>query len=49
MLVLSYFVLFFPGIGAGARGWVVDTAGHGGGSILQGFGCLPSVELSLGT
>ena len=30
MLVLSYFVLFFPCIGAGARGWVVDTAGHGG-------------------
>ena len=32
MLVLSYFVLFFffPYIGAGARGWVVDTAGHGG-------------------
>jgi len=50
MLVLSYiFVLFFPCIGAGARGWVVDTAGHGGGSILQGLGCSPSVELSLGT
>ena len=49
MLVLSYFVLFFPCIGAGARGWVVDTAGHRGGSILQGVGCSPSVELSLGT
>ena len=49
MLVLSYFVLFFACIGAGARGWVVDTAGHGGGSILQGLGCSPSVELSLGT
>ena len=48
MLVLSYFVLFFPCIGAGARGWVVDTAGHGGGSILQGVGCSPSVELSFG-
>ena len=49
MLVLSYFVLFFPCIGAGARGWVVDTAGHRGGSILQGLGWSPSVELSLGT
>ena len=49
MLVLSYFVLFFPCIGAGARGLVVDTAGHGGGSILQGLGCSSSVELSLGT
>ena len=31
-------------VGAGARGWVVDTAGHGGGSILQGLGCSPIVE-----
>ena len=38
-----------PCVGAGARGWVVDTAGHGGGSILQGLGCSPIVELSLGT
>ena len=39
----------FPSAWAGARGWVVDTAGHGGGSILQGLGCSPIVELSLGT
>ena len=46
-VVLFCFVC--PCIGAGARGWVVDTAGHGGGPILQGLGCLPIVELSLGT
>lgn len=44
MLVMSYLNnLFVPllgqGLGAGARGWVVDTTGHGGDSILQGLGC----------
>ena len=42
-VVLFYFVYAF--IGAGARGWVVDTAGHGGGYILQGLGCWLTVEL----
>ena len=32
-------------VGAGACGWVVDTAGHGGGSIPQGLGCWPTVGL----
>ena len=47
---VSVFLFCFvcPCIGAGALGWVVDTAGHGGGSILQGLGCLPIVELFLG-
>ena len=40
MLVLSYFVLFFPCIGVGARGWVVDTAGHGGWVHPAGVGLL---------
>ena len=35
--VLSYFVCPFARVGA--RSWVVDTAGHGGHSILQGLGC----------
>ena len=30
---------------AGAHGWVMDTAGHGSGSILQGLGCWPTVQL----
>ena len=42
-VVLFYFVHLF--IGAGARGWVVDTAGHRGGSILQGLGCWLTVGL----
>ena len=46
-VVLFCFVC--PSIGVGARAWVVDTADHGGGSILQGLGCLPIVELFLGT
>ena len=37
MFVLSYFILFNPFVGAGARCWVVDTAGREGGSILQGW------------
>ena len=45
MFVLSYFILFNPFIGAGTRCWVVDTAGREGGSILQGLGCWPTVEL----
>ena len=35
-VVSFYFV--YPFFGARARGWVVYTAGHGGGSILQGLG-----------
>ena len=42
-VVLFYFV--YLSIGAGACGWVVDTVGHGGGSILQGLGCSPTVGL----
>ena len=42
-VVLFYFVYLF--IGARARDWVVDTAGHGGHSILQGLGCWPTVGL----
>ena len=43
------FCLVHSCVGAGARGWVVDTAGHGAGSILQGLSCSPIRELSLGT
>ena len=39
-VVLFYFVYLF--VGVGARGWFVDTAGLGGGSILQGLGCWPT-------
>ena len=42
-VVLFYFVYLF--VGVGAHGWVVDTAGQGGGSILQGLGCWPTVGL----
>ena len=42
-VVLFYFV--YPLVGAGACGSVVDTAGHGGGSILQGLGCWSTVGL----
>ena len=42
-VVLFYFV--YPFIGAGARGWVVDTAGLGGWSILEGLDWLPTIEL----
>ena len=48
MLVLSYFVLFFPCIGAGARGWVVDTAGHGGWFHPAGVGLLAKCRVVLG-
>ena len=41
--VLFYFV--YPFIGAGAHGSVADTAGHGGGSILEGLGCWLNVGL----
>ena len=46
-IVLFCFVRLY--VGEGARDWVVDTADHGGGSILQGLGCSPIAELSLGT
>ena len=42
-LILTLFVYPFPK--AGARGWVLDTAGHGGHSILPGLGCWPNVGL----
>ena len=42
-VVLFYFV--YPFIGVGARAWVMDTAGHEGGFILQGLGCWPTVGL----
>ena len=45
MLVLSQCDLVYPFIGVGARGWVVDTAGHGGGSNLQGLGSWPTIGL----
>ena len=35
--VVSFFSVY-PFVGAGAHGWVVDTAGHEGGSIQQGLG-----------
>ena len=38
---LIFFV--YPFVGAGTCGWVVDTAGHDVGSILQGLGCWPTV------
>lgn len=41
--VLFYFV--YPFVGVGARDWVVDTAGHGDGSILQRLGCWPAAGL----
>ena len=41
--VVFYFVYHF--VEVGARGWVVDTAGHSDGSILQGLGCWPTVGL----
>ena len=42
-VVLFYFVYIV--MGAGARSCVVDTAGHGSGSILQGLGCWLTVGL----
>ena len=42
-VILFYTV--YPFVGAEARGWVVDTAGHGSGSILQGLGSWPTVGL----
>ena len=42
-VVLFYVV--YPFVGAGACGWVVDTLGHEGGSMLQGLGCWPTAGL----
>ena len=39
------FHFVYPLVVAGARGWVLDTAGHRGGSILQRLGCRPTVGL----
>ena len=39
------FYLVYPFIWAGACAWVMDTAGHDGGSILQGLSCWPTVGL----
>ena len=44
-VVLFYFVYLFIEEGGGACGWVVDTPGHRGGSILHGLGCWPTVGL----
>ena len=43
MFFLTLFVN--PFVGEGAHGWVVDTAGHRGGSIQQGLGCWPTIGL----
>ena len=48
MFVLSYFSLFIPSLGWRlVAGLIMDTAGHKGGSILQGLGCWPTVGLFL--
>ena len=39
------FYLVYPFIGVRAHAWVMDTAGHEGGSILLGLGCWPTVGL----
>ena len=39
------FVDPLAGGGGAARGCVVDTAGHGGGSIRQGLACWPTVGM----
>ena len=44
MFLLSNFFAY-PFIGAGACGWVVDTAGHRAGSILEGLSCWQTVGL----
>ena len=41
VLILFFYLL----VGAAARGWVVDTAGHRGGSIQQGLGCWQTAGL----
>jgi len=38
-------LFFYPFAGAAARRWVVDTAGHRGGSIQQGLGCWQTAGL----
>ena len=40
---------FFPALGRGLVAGLWILLATGGGSILQGLGCSPSVELSLGT
>ena len=42
---LNFICLSLRWAGGGARGWVVDTASHGGGSIWQGLGCWPTAGL----
>ena len=46
-VVLFYFV--YPFIGAGAHGWVVDTAGLGGWFHPGGLGLLANYRVVLGT
>ena len=41
--VLIYFI--YPFAWVWAHGCVVDTAGHGGDSILKGLGCWPTIGL----
>lgn len=44
-LCCSIFTWFIPLLGAGAHGWVLNTAGHEVGSTWQGLGHLPTVGL----
>ena len=44
-VVLILLIFVYPFARAGTGGWVVETAGYGGGSIWQGLGCWPTVRL----
>ena len=46
---LILFCFVFPALGWGLVAGLWILLATGGGSILQGFGCSPSVELSVGT
>ena len=47
--VVLFCFVFFPALGRGLVAGLWILLATGGGSILQGFGCSPSVELSVGT
>ena len=47
--VVLFCFCFFPALGRGLVAGLWILLATGGGSILQGFGCSPSVELSVGT
>ena len=49
LLCFFFFFFFFPALGQGLVAGLWILLARGGGSILQGFGCSPSVELSVGT